>query len=110
MDAVENERIAEKAISVLCPMVLLLLRCSWKSWRQSDNHHADKRLSYGDHTMIDQTAFLKSIADNEIENVGEVLAHYRSYDDSIEAFKEMRNVDLEQLEAEVVAKREQEVS
>ncbi|KAK9889984.1 hypothetical protein WA026_008795 [Henosepilachna vigintioctopunctata] len=71
-----------------------------KRWNGSDD----------DHTMIDLAAFLKSIADNEIEDVREVLAHYRSFDDPVEAFKEKRNRLLEQLEAEAAAKREQEAS
>ncbi|XP_044765476.1 mitochondrial import inner membrane translocase subunit TIM50-C-like [Coccinella septempunctata] len=63
-----------------------------------------------DQTMIDLVAFLKSIAENEIEDVREVLTHYRAFDDPIEAFKEKRKMLLEQLEAEAAAKREQEAS
>lgn len=81
-----------------------------------------------DQTMIDLVAFLKSmfvqnlfhtiskilffsgIADNEIEDVREVLTHYRAFDDPIEAFKEKRKMLLEQLEADAAAKREEEAS
>lgn len=71
-----------------------------KRWDGSDS----------DQTMIDLVAFLKSIADNDIDDVREVLTHYRSFDDPIEAFKEKRKMLLEQLEAEAAAKREQEAS
>lgn len=71
-----------------------------KRWTGDDN----------DRSMIDLAAFLKSIAENDIEDVREVLQHYKAYDDPIEAFKEKRKMLIDQLEAEAAAKRDQDTS
>lgn len=60
-----------------------------------------------DTSLVDLTAFLKTIADNDVEDVREVLRHYSSYDDPISAFREKQKLLLEELEAQAAAKREQ---
>ncbi|XP_056645786.1 mitochondrial import inner membrane translocase subunit TIM50-C-like [Diorhabda sublineata] len=59
-----------------------------------------------DTSLVDLAAFLKTVADNDVEDVREVLRHYSSYDDPIAAFREKQKQLLEELEAQAAAKRD----
>lgn len=54
--------------------------------------------------------FVTAIADNDIEDVREVLKNYSEYEDPIEAFREKQKKLIDQLEAQAAAKRDQDVS
>lgn len=60
-------------------------------------------------TLIFSHQFL-AIAENDIEDVREVLKYYRQYDDPLEAFREKQKHLIEELEAQAAAKKEQESS
>lgn len=51
-----------------------------------------------------------AIAENDIEDVREVLKYYRQYDDPLEAFREKQKQLLEELEAVAAARKEYEAS
>ncbi|XP_019880296.1 mitochondrial import inner membrane translocase subunit TIM50-C-like [Aethina tumida] len=71
-----------------------------------------KRWNGNDHdtSLMDLASFLKTIADNDIEDVREVLKNYSEYEDPIEAFREKQKKLIDQLEAQAAAKRDQDVS
>ncbi|CAG9816825.1 unnamed protein product [Phaedon cochleariae] len=71
-----------------------------KKWTGNDN----------DTSLIDLAALLKTIADNEIEDVREVLKYYSKYDDPVAEFREKQKRLIEDLEAQAAAKREQDAS
>ncbi|XP_018564965.1 mitochondrial import inner membrane translocase subunit TIM50-C [Anoplophora glabripennis] len=71
-----------------------------KRWSGNDN----------DTSLLDLAALLKTIADNDIEDVREVLKYYSKYDDPVAAFREKQKRLIEELEAQAVAKKEQEPS
>lgn len=52
--------------------------------------------------------FVLAIADNNIEDVREVLKYYSKYDDPVAAFREKQKILIEELEAQAAAKKEQE--
>jgi len=60
-----------------------------------------------DTTLIDLVAFLKTIANNDVEDVREVLHYYRQYDNPLEQFREnLRKLqEIEQKEQEEKAKQ-----
>ncbi|XP_014280128.1 mitochondrial import inner membrane translocase subunit TIM50-C [Halyomorpha halys] len=51
-----------------------------------------------DTTLVDLAAFLRTIAANEVEDVRDVLAYYREFENPIEAFRENQRRLLEQME------------
>lgn len=51
--------------------------------------------------------FFVAIADNDVDDVREVLRHYSTYDDPIAAFREKQKRLLEELEAQAQARKEQ---
>ncbi|EFA08496.1 mitochondrial import inner membrane translocase subunit TIM50-C [Tribolium castaneum] len=61
-----------------------------------------------DLSLVDLSIFLKTIVDNNIEDVREVLLYYSKYDDPIEAFREKQKKLMELLEAQGAKKKEQE--
>ncbi|CAH0562605.1 unnamed protein product [Brassicogethes aeneus] len=61
-----------------------------------------------DTSLMDLSTFLKTIADNDIEDVREVLKNYSVFEDPIEAFREKQKKLIDQLEAQAAAKREQD--
>ncbi|CAG9767387.1 unnamed protein product [Ceutorhynchus assimilis] len=71
-----------------------------KRWNGSDD----------DTSLFDLVSFLKAIADNDIEDVTEVLKVYSKYDDPIMAFREKQKRLIDELEAQAAAKRDQEGS
>nr|CAH7741977.1 unnamed protein product [Callosobruchus chinensis]CAH7753256.1 unnamed protein product [Callosobruchus chinensis] len=60
--------------------------------------------------LLDLAGLLKTIADNDIEDVREVLKYYSKYDDPVAAFREKQKRLIEELEAQAAAQREQEPS
>ncbi|CAH1103477.1 unnamed protein product [Psylliodes chrysocephalus] len=60
-----------------------------------------------DSSLVDLAALLKTIADNDVDDVREVLRHYSTYDDPIAAFREKQKRLLEELEAQAQARKEQ---
>ncbi|CAG9838383.1 unnamed protein product [Diabrotica balteata] len=63
-----------------------------------------------DSSLVDLASFLKTIADNDVEDVREVLQHYSHFDDPIATFREKQKQLLEEMEAQAAAKREQGAS
>ncbi|XP_068915919.1 mitochondrial import inner membrane translocase subunit TIM50-C-like [Tenebrio molitor] len=61
-----------------------------------------------DLSLVDLSIFLKTIVDNNIDDVREVLRYYSKYDDPIDAFREKHKKLMELLEAQGAAKKEQE--
>ncbi|XP_050314174.1 mitochondrial import inner membrane translocase subunit TIM50-C-like [Anthonomus grandis grandis] len=61
-----------------------------------------------DTTLLDLVSFLKAIAENDIEDVREVLKVYSDYDDPIMAFRDKQKRLIDELEAQEAAKKEQE--
>nr|AEE62653.1 unknown [Dendroctonus ponderosae] len=59
-----------------------------------------------DTALLDLSNFLKTIANNEIEDVRDVLKVYSLYDDPVTAFREKQKRLLEELEAQTVAQQE----
>ncbi|KAJ8920595.1 hypothetical protein NQ315_004734 [Exocentrus adspersus] len=57
-----------------------------------------------DTCLLDLAAFLKIIADNEIEDVREVLKHYKKYSDPIKAFRKKQEMLSEELDAATAKK------
>ncbi|RZC32459.1 NIF domain containing protein [Asbolus verrucosus] len=60
-----------------------------------------------DLSLVDLSIFLKTIVDNNIEDVREVLRYYSKYDDPIEAFREKHKKLMELLEAQGAAKEQE---
>lgn len=77
-----------------------------------DNLFSIRRWSGNDDdtSLLDLATFLKTIAENDIEDVREVLKVYSSYDDPIQEFREKQKRLMDELEAQAVAKKEQEHS
>ncbi|XP_030756183.1 mitochondrial import inner membrane translocase subunit TIM50-C-like [Sitophilus oryzae] len=71
-----------------------------KRWNGSDS----------DTSLLDLVSFLKAIADNDIEDVREVLKVYSKYEDPVMAFREKQKRLIDELEAQAAAKKEQEKS
>uniref|UniRef100_A0A1B6LGC7 Mitochondrial import inner membrane translocase subunit TIM50 n=1 Tax=Graphocephala atropunctata TaxID=36148 RepID=A0A1B6LGC7_9HEMI len=59
-----------------------------------------------DSSLVDLTAFLKTIASNEVDDVRDVLVHYSQFDDPLETFKEKQRILMEEMEKEQEKKRE----
>lgn len=53
-----------------------------------------------DTTLIDLAAFLRTVAQSEIEDVREVLRYYNQFDDPLRTFREKQKLLMEQQEAE----------
>ncbi|KAF2884356.1 hypothetical protein ILUMI_21805 [Ignelater luminosus] len=53
-----------------------------------------------DTTLVDLAAFLRTIAQSEIEDVREVLKYYSSFEDPLATFREKQKLLIEQQEAE----------
>jgi len=51
-----------------------------------------------DTTLIDLAAFLRTLAENKIDDVRDVLVYYKQYENPIEAFREKQRILREQLE------------
>ncbi|XP_066158938.1 mitochondrial import inner membrane translocase subunit TIM50-C-like [Euwallacea fornicatus] len=63
-----------------------------------------------DTSLLDLVTFLKTIADNGIDDVRDVLKVYSKYDDPIMAFREKQKKLIDELEAQAAAQREQQNS
>ncbi|KAF7265933.1 hypothetical protein GWI33_020674 [Rhynchophorus ferrugineus] len=59
-----------------------------------------------DTALLDLVTFLKAIADNDVDDVREVLQVYSKYDDPILAFRENQRRMIDQLEAEARVERQ----
>lgn len=57
-----------------------------------------------DLSLVDLSTFLKTIVENDVEDVREVLSYYSKYDDPIEAFREKHKKLMELLEAQRATK------
>ncbi|KAJ8929625.1 hypothetical protein NQ314_017667 [Rhamnusium bicolor] len=57
-----------------------------------------------DTSLLDLATLLKTIADNDIDDVREVLKHYSNYEDPIEAFREKQKLLMEELEPKLLLK------
>ncbi|XP_050293374.1 mitochondrial import inner membrane translocase subunit TIM50-C-like [Anthonomus grandis grandis] len=68
-----------------------------KKWEGNDD----------DTTLLDLVMFLKSIADNGVEDVREVLKVYQQSEDPVGAFRAKQKQLIDELEAREAAKREQ---
>lgn len=58
----------------------------------SDNHFAIERWAGGDddNTLVELTAFLKAIAETDIEDVREVLKFYKQFENPLDTFQQKR--------------------
>ncbi|XP_030753724.1 mitochondrial import inner membrane translocase subunit TIM50-C-like [Sitophilus oryzae] len=60
-----------------------------------------------DTSLLDLVGFLKAIADNDVDDVREVLRVYRKYEDPIAAFRENQRKMIDKLEKEAEVERRQ---
>ncbi|KAJ8985834.1 hypothetical protein NQ317_012075 [Molorchus minor] len=58
-----------------------------------------------DKSLLDLAMFLKTIADNDIEDVREVLKYYSKYEDPIEAYKKKQEELIKELEEQAAEKK-----